>query len=574
MREGDDQQGQGATLNRRTFLRTVGLGALAVPVTTGLLAACTSTGVPGGSSVQEPAQTPVTDSTLTPSPTEEPDEEFPEAQYGGRLRVALIDEPPTFDIHQTTTSTTAFVSWHIFEALFTWDADLHVMPELPEEYTVSPDGLVYRFVLREDVLFHDGSPLTAGDVVASIERWGAIVGLGQSLLESVDEFVIEDDRTFEIHLNEPFGTLPVALARQNQGCAIYPAWAIAEVGNDPVESIIGTGPYRLVEYRPDRHIVLERFETYVPAPGEVDGYGGNKHRFLDQLVFVAVSDEAARVAGLEAGDYDYLESLSPDQIETLESNPETIIELGDACCYPNLVINQQSELMSNQHVRRAVQLALDHEPILQAGYGEGFYRIDPSLLMQETPWYTDAGSKYFNVHDIDQARRLLEEVEYDGTPVRFMVTQAYRDLFNASIVIAQQLEDIGLEVDVQQFDWATLSDRRNDPGLWDLYLTLATFRPDPIMRNLTCEASGWWCDEEKDELLRLVQIESSFDERFAIWEEVQQLFYEQVPRIKIGDTYPILARSPRIQNFPAMTQLQPAFWNSWLDDEDGGEGTA
>jgi peptide/nickel transport system substrate-binding protein len=568
MHDGDGQHGLTYSLSRRAFLQTVGFGALALSLGGGLLTSCTDPGGAGGQSSEDTAPTPVDDADLSPTPTAEPEEEFPEAQYGGRLRVALIDEPPTFDIHQTTTSTTAFVSWHIFEALFTWDAELQVMPELPEDYTITPDGLIHRFVLREDVLFHDGSRLTSADVVASIERWGEIVGLGQSLLEAVDEFVIEDDHSFEIHLNEPFGTLSVALARQNQGCAIYPAWAIDEVGNEPLESIIGTGPYRLVEYRPDRHILLERFETYTPAPGEVDGYGGNKHRFLDQLMFVAVTDEAARVAGLEAGDYDFLESLSPDQVETLENNPNLVVELGDACCYPNLVINQRSDLMQHQHVRRAVQLALDHEPILQAGYGEGFYRIDPSLLMRETPWHTEAGAEYFDVHDIDRARRLLEEAGYDGTPVRFMVTQAYRDLFNASIVIAQQLEDVGFEVDVQQFDWATLSDRRNDPALWDLYLTLATFRPDPIMRNLTCDAAGWWCDEEKDELLRLVQMESSFDERYAIWEEIQYLFYEQVPRIKIGDTFSLLARSPRIQNFPSLTQLQPAFWNSWLDDED------
>lgn len=546
---------------------------LAVPLGGGLLSACLDSDITdsAGGQPEVPTPTPepsdLSDDDLASTPTVEPEDEFPEAYYGGSLRVALIDEPPTFDIHQTTTSTTAFVSWHIFEALFTWDADLHVMPELPEEYTVSSDGLTYRFVLREDVMFHDGNPLTAADVIASIERWGRIVGLGQSLLDAVDEFVIEDDRTFEIHLSEPFGTLPVALARQNQGCAIYPASVIGESGDESLATIVGTGPYRLVEYQPDQHILLERFEVYTPAPGEVDGYGGNKHRFLDQLMFIAVSDEAARVAGLEAGDYDFLENISPDQVQEIEDNPDVVVELGEACCYPNLVINQRSELMQSHHVRRAVQLALDHEPILQAGYGEGFYRLEPSLLMRETPWHTEAGSEYFDVHDIEQARRLLAEAEYDGTPVRFMVTQAYRDLFNASIVIAQQLEDVGFTVDMQQFDWASLSDRRNDPDVWDLYLTLATFRPDPIMRNLTCEAAGWWCDEEKDELLRLVQTQGDYEERYEVWEEIQWMFYDQVPRIKIGDTYPVLARSPRIHNFPKLTQLQPAFWNSWVDED-------
>ncbi len=562
-----------ASFDRRSFLRAAAMLTAAIPLTGGLLSSCTGGNGIGSSTSDDTEPEPVDsieDEEESPDSTPEPEltGEFAEAAFGGDLRIALIDEPPTFDIHQTTTSTTAFVSWHIFEALFTWDADLSVMPEIPEEYTVSDDGLVYRFILRSDMLFHDGEPLTANDVVASIERWGRLVGLGQSLMESVDRFVVEEERTFEIHLTEPFGSLPVALARQNQGCAIYPAWVIEEDGDDPIQTLIGTGPYRFVEHRPDQHVLLERFEVYTPAPGEVDGYGGPKHRFLDQLIFIAVSDEASRVAGLQAGDYDYLESVSPDQIEELEHTSDVVVELDSACCYPNLVINQRSDLMQNHQVRRAVQLALDHEPVLQAGYGDGYYRLDPSLIMAETPWHTRAGEESYNVHDMEQASQLLSDAGYDGTPVRFMVTQAYRDLYNSSVVIAQQLEDVGFEIDMQVMDWATLSDRRNDPDIWDLYLTLATFRPDPIMRNLTCEATGWWCDEEKEELLHLVQVEGNFNERYAIWEEIQRMFYDQVPRIKLGDTFPVLARSPRIQNFPRTTQLQPAFWNSWLGEDD------
>jgi peptide/nickel transport system substrate-binding protein len=555
-------------VTRRSFLHLAGLGMVAIPLTGGLLGACTSSGGIGssGRDSTESAGEELDPDASEATPEPELTGEFADAAYGGELRIALIDEPPTFDIHQTTTSTTAFVSWHIFEALFTWDADLNVIPEIPEEYTVSSDGLTYRFKLREDMLFHDGEPLTAEDVVASIERWGRLVGLGRSLMEAIDEFVIEDDRTFEIHLKEPFGSLPVALARQNEGCAIYPKWVMDEDGDDPIQTLIGTGPYRFIEHLPDQHILLERFEVYTPAPGEVDGYAGPKHRFLDQLIFIAVSDEASRVAGLQAGDYDFLESISPDQIEELENSPDVIVERDLACCYPNLVINQQSDLMQDQQIRKAVQLALDHEPILQAGYGDGYYRLDPSLLMQETPWHSLAGAESFDVHDLELAAQLLADAGYGGTPVRFMVTQAYRDLYNSSVVIAQQLEDVGFEVDMQVMDWATLSDRRNDPDIWDLYLTLATFRPDPIMRNLTCDAAGWWCDEEKEELLHLVQVEGDFDERYAIWEQIQQKFYDQVPRIKIGDTFSVLARSPRVHNFPEITQLQPAFWNSWVNE--------
>jgi peptide/nickel transport system substrate-binding protein len=559
--------GEARELSRRQFLRSIGIAAAGVSVGGGLLISCSSD-EPGGGGAPEPeTPTPELDSDPSPVPEDELVGEFSEAVYGGSLRIALIDEPPTFDIHQTTAANTAFVGWHIFEALFTWDAELRPIPELPEEYEISDDGLTHSFRLRPEVLFHDGQPLTAHDVVASIERWGSRVGLGESLLEAIDEFHIIDDLTFEIRLVEPFGTMPVALARQNQGCAIYPVWAIEEAGDGPLQSIIGTGPYRFVEHLPDRHILLERFEVYTPAPGEADGYGGHKHRFLDELYFIAVADEPARIAGLQTGDYHFLESISPDQISAIEEDPNIVSELTDACCYPNLVINQSSRLMGNQHLRRAAQIALDHEPIMQAGYGDGYFRLDPSLLMRETPWYTTTGDQYYDVQEPDRARRLLEEAEYDGTALRFMVTQAYRDLYNASLVIAQQLEEAGFVVALEIYDWATLVERRDREDIWDLYLTLATFRPDPIMRNLTCEAPGWWCDPEKDELLKLLQRESDFETRYQLWEGVQRLYYEQVPRIKIGDTYSVVARSPRIEGFPTLTQLQPSFWNSWLRDD-------
>ena len=551
-------------VSRRSFVRLAGIAGIAAASAAGLLGACVSERRTGGLPPETPERE--TEPSETPTMAPEFEQEFADAVYGGRLRIALIDEPPTFDIHQTTTSTTAFVSWHIFEALFTWDDDLRVIPELPETYTVSDDGLVWSITLREGVQFHDGAELTPEDVIASIERWGSISGLGQSLLEHVQEFEIVDERTFEIQLSDAFGTLPVALSRQNQGCAIYPAWVIEESEGDDFQHIIGTGPYRFVEYIPDQHILLERFEVYTPAPGEVDGYGGSKHRFLDQIMFVAVSEEASRVAGLQAGEFHYLESVGTDQVPAIEEDPSVVVELGEPAFYPNLVLNHRSELMKNQHIRRAVQLALDHEPILQAGYGDGFFRLDPSLLMRETPWHSLAGAEHFNAYDLQQADRLLEEAGYDGTALRFMITEAYRDLYNASVVIAQQLEEAGFVVDVERFDWATLSDRRNDPDLWDMYLTLATFRPDPIMRNLTCEAPGWWCDPDKDELLRLVQTEAEFERRYEHWQDVQRLFYEQVPRIKIGDTYIVIARSPDLQNSPELTHLQPAFWNSWLDE--------
>jgi ABC-type transport system substrate-binding protein len=97
-----------------------------------------------------------------------------------------------------------------------------------------------------------------------------------------------------------------------------------------------------------------------------------------------------------------------------------------------------------------------------------------------------------------------------------------------------------------------------------MYTASASFRPDPIMRNLTCQATGWWCNETKDELLANLQSEYDLDKRIAIWEEIQQLFYEDVPRIKIGDSRLLRVQASNLEGISATVGLQPDFSNSWL----------
>jgi peptide/nickel transport system substrate-binding protein len=144
-----------------------------------------------------------------------------------------------------------------------------------------------------------------------------------------------------------------------------------------------------------------------------------------------------------------------------------------------------------------------------------------------------------------------------------MTTQEVQQEYNATLTMKQQLEAVGFTVDLQVYDGATLSDRRDDETLWETYTAWASFRPDPVMRNLTSSASGWWEDEDKDRLLAELQSESDYDKRFAIWEQVQQQFYEDVPRLKIGNTLRVLVRSSDLRDI-GPTEMQPEFSNAWL----------
>lgn len=534
-------------LGRRELLKVAGGLGLSVPAVSALFGAC---GGGSGSSGPEPSPEAASEESQTP-------------RRGGTLHIALTGDPPNLDTHQTTDAIVVLVTSHMYETLFTWDEQYNPIPLLADSHEISEDGTLITLHLRQGVPFHNGEEMQAADVIASIERWGRVVGLGGSFLEVTDEIVEVDPYTIEFRMSQPFGTFTVALARALQGCVIYPKSVLDRSEDTGLAEYVGTGPYRFVDWQPDRFIRLERFDDYAALPGERRGYGGNKAQYFAEIEFSPVRNEASRIAGLQAGDYHYLETVSSDHYTTLEQDPAVAVDLLEPDSWLNLVLNLRSPIMENPDVRRAFQLALDHGPIMQAAFGEDFYELSPTLVPGADIWYTDAGAEFYNQHDPEEARRLLESSSYDGTPLRMMTTQEIQQEYNGTVVIKQQLEAVGFAVDLQVYDGATLSGRRNDPELWETYTAWASFRPDPVMRNLTCSATGWWCNEEKDELLARFQSESEFEIRYDLWEQVQQRFYEQVPRIKVGDSRRILVRSPKLHGV-GPTELQPEFSNAWL----------
>lgn len=548
-------------LTRRRFFGIAGSLALSISILPGLLSACGEHDDPETLvSGAEPDHEGTSDGASSTGAAD-----LAAGRRGGSLKVALTGDPPNLDLHQTTDSIVLLVVSHMYETLFTWDADYRAVPLLAETHEVSHDALLHRVTLRQGVTFHNGEEMRASDVVASIKRWGAISGLGEGLLDVTEEIIEVDTHTIEFKLSAPFGTFAMALSRQLQGCAIYPKSVLYGSSDTALSVFVGTGPYRLTEWLPDQHILMERYPDYAAPSGEPDGYAGTKAQLLDAIEFVPVPNEASRIAGMQAGDYHFVETASPDQLPALTGSEIVTVETLPADSWLNIVLNLRSPVLEDPRVRRAIQTALDHEAIMLAAFGEGFYELTPELVPGAATWYSDAGSEYFNQHNPDDARRLLEEAGYDGASIRMMTTQEVQQEYNATLTMQQQLEAVGFTVELQVYDGATLSDRRNDESLWEMYTASASFRPDPIMRNLTSSATGWWEDDAKDQLLAELQAESDYDTRFVIWEQVQRQFYEDVPRLKIGNARRILVRSTNLQNI-GPTELQPEFSNAWLEE--------
>jgi peptide/nickel transport system substrate-binding protein len=495
-----------------------------------------------------------------------------EGIYGGRLRVATTGQPVTLDGHVLAQRTVGLIDWNMFEALFTFDAEYNTVPMLAEGIEVSDDGLVNTITLRQGVPFHNGEEMRAADVIASFNRWSEVASLGLAIAQFLEEVVEVDPYTVEFRLTSPLVALPSLLARQQSGLSIHPAAIMEAAGPEPIapEEYIGTGPYSLVEFVPDRHTLLTRFDDYVGVDSPPSGYAGAKPAYLDEIEFIPVPEEATRVAGLQAGEYDYLEEIIPDQIAVLQDSPGVTIEILPPRSYGIIIMNTAGGMFTDQTLRQAVQAAIEVESSGQATHGAGYFELGPGIMLPQTIWSSDVSAELYNQNNPEKAAQLLEEAGYDGSPIRLLCTQEDLGDYNAAVVAQQQLETAGFTVELEVSDEATLEENLEDDERWDMTTNAIVFRPDPVLidRFASCSQDGKWCTEEKVAVMERLQTEQDFEARYAALEELQRLWYEQAPMVKLVNNYGVAALSSRVQGLLGRMhfEIEPEFANCWIEE--------
>jgi peptide/nickel transport system substrate-binding protein len=484
---------------------------------------------------------------------------------GGILKVAMIGEPPTLDLHTTTAVITQQIMWHVFETLYTYDRQYNPIPLLVEGHTVSDNGRTYTFRLRRGVKFHNGRDMTAEDVVLSLTRWGKLATPGKAIWKNVEGIEAKDPATVVMYLKDPSAALILGLARPNNGAVIYPKEIMAAAGDTAIKENIGTGPYRFVEHRPDRHIRLARFKEYSARADAPNFFGGKRVAYVDEIRFIPVPDVAVRLAGVESGEYHFAQQIKTDQYARVKAMPALVASIVKPTGWSTAVLNHKQGLMTDKRLRQAVQAALDMEPIMAAGFGDkAFYRLDPGLMHQEQPqWHSKVGGELYNQKNPEKARKLLRDAHYAGQPVRWITTKEYEYMYKHALVAKQQLEAVGFKIDLQVVDWATLVQRRNKPELFDIFSTAITFNPEPALNTgVQCNWPGWWCLPDKEQWLESVARETDPRKRKAMWEKVQLLFYEDVGRIKLGDWFGLQVHGKDVRGY--VTSNEQPFFNVWL----------
>lgn len=491
-----------------------------------------------------------------------------EGNFGGTLRYAMIDTPPSLDQHVITADLTTTITQHIFEGLYTFDSSYAPVPLLAKDSEVKNDGKLIVINLRQGVLFHNNKELTAEDVVASLVRWGKYGVRGPVLFNHIDKVEAAGKYKVNLYFKEPFAPWKNLMAFINGGPVIYPREVVENADAKPIprEGYIGTGPYKFSEWSADRYILLERFENYVNREEEADGYGGNRVAFFDKIKFIPVPDEMTRVNGVKAGDYDYAERIPGDFYTSLEKDPSINVIVNSGAQVGMMFFNSKSGMMKdNFKLRRALLAAIDMEPVLRSAVGpEGLWELNGSITPSGTKWYSEAGVQNYSQADAEKAKQLAKEAGYNGEKITFMVTTSYLAHYNSCIIIAKQLSLAGFNIDLQIYDWATLVSRRGKPELWDIFFTTHGFVPDPILYTfLSNTYPGWWMTDKRLELTDKFSKTMEFEERYKIWNEIQKLVYEEVPIIKTGDMFGYDIASTKIEGLKETSLIWPKLWGIW-----------
>jgi peptide/nickel transport system substrate-binding protein len=278
-----------------------------------------------------------------------------------------------------------------------------------------------------------------------------------------------------------------------------------------------------------------------------------------------VPNANTRVEGMLSGQYQFADLLPVESYSRLEGNAGVKAVLTAPFGFPYLVLNTKQGPLANVQLRQAVEAGLNNADMMGAGFGDPkFYTTDSSHYAKNTPFYSTAGTENYGKGDAKKAAALVTAAKYDGTPIKILTSQQYEFHYRMALVMAENLKAAGFKTDMQVVDWATLIQRRNDPALWDIYITHSAVLPEPTLTppQLGEGAPGWWSSPAKEAALAAFNAEADPKKRGALWGNVQSVVFTEVPYIKVGNFNSLTARSAKLDGYVAMPW--PFFWNTGL----------
>jgi peptide/nickel transport system substrate-binding protein len=550
------------TSRRRFLVRLAAFGGVGIG---SLLAAC-SAPAPNAAPTSAPATTapaaaPATQvprPTIAPAPVVSSGSPAPSpavaaapspvaaGNYGGQANVAIFGSAGVLLADFTTTSFAITLTQCAFDSLLKYDSKLQFQPKLATSWTISPDGTVYSFQLRPNVLWSDGQPLTAADVEATIlaltdprttTQWisyvDQIVGATdrkagkRSDLPGVS---VLDDHTLQITTIQPtavfldlFGTEFMVLPKH-----VLDTIPMDQLNKSPFASVpnVSSGPFVVSNVAADQFVELDRNPNY---------WGGKP--YLDK-VFFKFMDSSTAVAALLRGDLDIIPGEISGELPPGDANSLKGQSGYTVTSYPNntseTFYENMKTLYGDTQVRQAMMYAMDRPTIVDQvllGYGEIAYSVYPSF----SPYYIDSLNKY--EYDPDKAKQMLQQAGWDSSKTAdFVLATDDATRTQLGTVLQQYLQAVGIQSNIDRTDFATMVNRLTQTHNFDLSVAEnrgfnnldLSRRFASNMYSAGVNASGY-ANPQLDEIMNEARAQVTFDKQKPYTDQIQQILNDDAP---------------------------------------------
>jgi peptide/nickel transport system substrate-binding protein len=483
---------------------------------------------------------------------------------GGTVAIGMTQAPPSLDAHLTSAQVARNVVLHMYETLYARDENAGVVPDLAEGVEIAKDGVTHVFRLRPGVKFHNGKTMDAGDAAASLERF-AKIGLSATLLSNVEKIEASGPLELMIKLKKVQSNFLDTLSSPGNPLAIYPA---EEARKDPKDfKFIGTGPMKYVEYKPDSHVLLERFAEYTPNPNYTgrDGLAGRKEVNIDRAMFRFMPEFGARNAGMQTGELQVNENTDGPTAKRLagDSKVQVIkvmpfgLQIGK--------FNHAQAPCNDANFRRAVQACLDMEAIMAIAHADN-YKLEGGLLYGYSPYYAKTGLNKYNTADVAKAKELLAKSPYKGETLTF-ITDTLRNNVDVATSFKEQLAQIGIKIDVKIADWPTVSTMGFTPNGWHFWTHGMGIEPfEGPAKFMSVWVNGYYAQKDDPAINAMYADllgELDMGKRRDIFAKFQQHMYDDAVTLPLGNYGYFQVVSSKLKNF-APYRI-PRMWGTWLE---------
>jgi peptide/nickel transport system substrate-binding protein len=466
----------------------------------------------------------------------------PAASGGLTITMAMTDTPDTLDPQKTGAAVTASILRYVGDTLVAIDPKtLQVVPDLATSWTVSKNGLVYTFHLRQGVTFQDGTPFNAQAMAFTLERAmnpATHANIAGALVKPISQVQVLGPYVLRIVLKEPYAPFLNAALASPDLMAISPT-AVRKEGAQFAQKPVGTGPLEVQQYIPGKSLTLVRNPNYHWAPSFYSNRGPVR---FDKLVINFLPNNNTVVNGLLAGELD-IGSIQSQYLPRFQNNPQYVVDkyLGQGLNL-YLSMNFENPALQNIAVRKAINMAINRQAIIQLvlnGEGVPVYGPLPPTIFG----YDPNTAKYGYHYDPTQAKKLLEQAGYKL--VGGVMTKGSQKLsfsfyvanfpqwVSAAQIIQQELRAIGIQTKITTLDFASdLADLER--GQADLALMGYTYA-DPDVLYLFLHSSqihgglnmSFYRSPKLDQLLVAGREATSQAERKAIYTEIQKFVVQQ-----------------------------------------------